>query len=104
MRRQCGLFDDRVQVAALAAENLFDALLRRVRALYALLRRYWRYGPGCQRQSNRIAGARLVGAFVVAVKVDCKATDVLTLGVSFEGRLIVIQSIETWKDIVLGTF
>lgn len=35
------------------------------------------------------------GPFVVAVKVDCKATDVLTLGVSFEGHHVVIQSIET---------
>ena len=34
-------------------------------------------------------------AFVIAVKVDCKATDPLTLRVSFEGRRIVIQSIET---------
>ena len=35
------------------------------------------------------------GPFVVAIEVDCKATDVLTLGVSFEGHHVVIQSIET---------
>ena len=33
--------------------------------------------------------------FVVAIKVDCKAIDVLALGVGFEGHHVVIQSIET---------
>lgn len=79
-------------------------ILRQVRAIYTAAPvssplsnpAIWPLLPTTIKQNRR--GPRR--AFVTAVKVDCKATDPLTLRASFEGRRILIQSIETWKDIL----